>query len=302
MTMQAIYQAAGTSRQAFSDWRKPSKQAERRLARAEVVQMAKQVRQDSLLGSGVRVVYAFIRKKRPELSEKLVGWGKHAFENACFEGGLRIESRRFVPKTTVRGDFVFPNRIEGATIDEIDQVWVSDITYLFGNDGKLLGYATTIIDLFSRRLLGLAFSKTMHAAQTSLPALRQALAVRQKKSLFGLFFHSDAGKQFIEKSFIQLLRSNQIQSSMAVDCYENAFAESFNDLLKNHLMHDQILNSFQQLEKLRSTILRAYNYNRPHGSIQHLTPVEFENQMLLLQPFQRTPLIIKKVNRNWTTS
>ena len=297
MTNQAIFEAAKTSRQAFSQWKKTSSRAPSRAAPAEVVQMAKQVRRESLPGSGVRVVYRHIRAKRPEMSQKLAGWGKHAFEKACFQGGLRVESRRFVPKTTVRGDYIFPNRIEGRRIDDIDRVWACDLTYLFGSDGKLVGYATSILDVYSRRLLGLAFSKTMHAAQTSLAALRDALAVRQKQAFEDLFFHSDGGKQFIEKNFVRLLRDHRIESSMAADCFENPFAEAFNDLLKNHLLHDRDLNSVAQLEKWKPFIVRAYNFNRPHGSLNGLTPVEFENQILLLQPFQRTPLEIKIVNR-----
>jgi hypothetical protein len=42
-------------------------------------------------------------------------------------------------------------------------------------------------------------------------------------------------------------------------------------------------------------VKHVYNHNRPHGSIGRLTPVEFEQKVLTLQPFQRSSLEIKAV-------
>lgn len=223
----------------------------------------------------------------------LIGWGKHRFEAVCLKNGFGIEHRRFVPKTTIKGDFVFPNHIEGMEIRDIDRVWISDICYLYGVQGKLLGYATSLIDQYSRLLLGLSFSQTMRADETSCEVLRQGLLVRKKDIFNGLFFHSDGGKQYIQSMFVAELRSRKIESSMAKNCYQNAFAEAFNDILKNHLLYDADFNSFPQLKKQEVFIKHCYNQNRPHGSLNNLTPVEFEHILLSLQPCQRTLLKIK---------
>ena len=293
--MQAFYEAAGTTRQAHHQWRQPSELAQKRTPEELVVLMAKEVRREHLPGSGARELYAFIRKKLPEHSELLTGWGKHRFEKCCLGNGLRVVSRRFVPKTTTRGQFVFPNLIEGATINASDRVWVSDITYIFDADGKLIGYATSLIDLYDKWLLGLAFSTTMHAAVTSRAVLEQALRQKKAARFDGLSFHSDMGKQYIESGFLATLRSHGIASSMARNCFENPVAEAFNDVLKNHLLHDTTINSIPQLKKIAPFLIDCYNHNKPHSALAGMTPLEFRNWILDLPISQRPLLEIKVV-------
>jgi putative transposase len=298
MSMKDLYEAASISRQAFHQWMKPSELQIARTPEPEALEMAEDVRKKILPGSCARELYFYIRKKHPQYNSRLFGWGKHTFEALCLRNGLRVEYRRFVPKTTVRGDFVFQNLVEGMEMSNINQVWVSDICYLFGTNGTLLGYATSIIDLYSRKLLGLSFSQTMHAAVTSQEALRQAYGQRKNYSLENLIFHSDAGKQYIEKGFLASLKNKKIRSSMAESCYQNAFAEAFNDILKNHLLHDLNLNSFAQLKKSEQFIKHCYNNNRPHNSINRLTPNEFEQNISTLQNCQRTRWNIKVVSQS----
>ena len=296
--MEALFEAAHISRQAFHCWQRPTQRQIIRTPAHEVLDMAHAIRKCFLPGSSAREVYFYIRNKHQKFNLMLRGWGKHAFEALCLKNGLRVEHRRFVPKTTIRGDFMFPNLIEGMKISNINQVWVSDICYLFGDNGTLLGYATSLIDLYSRKLLGLCFSQTMHAACTSYEVLQQAFREQKIDRFTGLVFHSDGGKQYIESNFIKALRDKNIQSSMAESCYQNAFAEAFNDILKNHILYDLNLNSFSQLKKQERFIKYCYNHNRPHNSINRLTPVEFEQHILTLQNCQRTTLEIKVIDHS----
>ena len=295
MSMEAFYEVAGISRQAFHAWLRPTAKQQARTPQHLVVEMARNVRRQYLPGAGAREVYYYIRNRHKTYGSMLLGWGKHSFEALCLLSGLRIEHRRFVPKTTVRGDFVFPNRIEGLEISDVNLIWVSDICYLYGSNGLLLGYATSLLDLYSRKLLGLTFSQTMHAAVTSQEVLRQAYTERAKNKMPNLIFHSDGGKQYIETKFLDALRQRHVQSSMAESCYENAFAEAFNDILKNHILYDLDLNSFAQLKKQEHFVKKCYNHHRPHNSLHRMTPVEFEQHILTLQPGQRTLLKVKVI-------
>ena len=135
----------------------------------------------------------------------------------------------------------------------------------------------------------------MHAAVTSQEVIKQALKVRNIARFDNLIFHSDGGKQYIEKIFLKAIRSRNIQSSMADNCYENAFAESFNDILKNHMLCDININSFVQLKGYENFIKHCYNYNRNHSGSLNLTPSEFEQHILTLQQCQRTILKIKVI-------
>ena len=293
--MEALYEAAGISRQAFHNWLRPSALDLIRTPEKLVVEMAKNVRKQFLPGSSARSVYFYIRKKHQDYNSMLLGWGKPAFEALCLVNGLRIETKRFVPKTTIRGDYVFDNLIEGVQIDDINRIWVSDICYIYGSNGQLVGYATSLIDLYSRFLLGLSFSISMHAAVTSQEVIKQAVEIRNITRFDNLIFHSDGGKQYIEKIFLKALRSRNIQSSMADNCYENAFAESFNDILKNHMLNDININSFVQLKEAQNFIKHCYNYNRNHSGSLNLTPSEYEKHILTLQQCQRTNLKIKVI-------
>jgi len=294
--MEQLYEAAGLTRQAFNQWMIPTVTQIERTPDKLVLELARSVRTSYLPGSSAREVYAFIRKRK-ELNQKLVGWGKHAFEELCLNNGLRIVSARFKPKTTIRGDYIFPNLIEGLIITDINLIWVSDICYIFSNHGKLIGYATSLIDLYSRILLGLNFSKTMRAVDTSVAVLKQAFKIRSKDSLKNNIFHSDGGKQYIYKPFLKMLGTANIKSSMAENCYENPHAESFNDTLKNHILLEFDINSFHQLKKQEKFIKYSYNNYKVHTGIERFTPIEYEEYIKTLKPCQRTELKIKIIEK-----
>ena len=288
--MEVVFEIAGTTRQAFHKWQQPSVFEQKRTSDADIVKVAKEVRKNYLPGSGSRVVYQYIRAKLPEQSKELIGCGRHRFESVCLANGLRIEFHRFIPKTTERGDFIFDNQVAGMELNDINMVWVCDISYIFSHEGKLIGYSIAIIDLYSKRILGLHFSKTMHAHATVQIVLEQALKVRGITKYKLLFFHTDGGKQFIEGNFLATLKRYDIRSSMAECCYENASAEAFNDTLKNHMLNEYILNSFSQLKQVEKKLEYCYNYNKPHTSLAGRTPVEFEQEIQNL-PISQRPII-----------
>lgn len=292
--MKALYKAAGLSRQALSQWQKPSKSELERTPACEVLDLALQIRKNYLPGIGAREIYKFI-SRHPKFSNKLKGWGKHQFERLCLENGFRVIPKRFIPKTTQRGSFVFPNLISGMEIKDINRIWVSDISYIHSQQGKHIGYATSMIDLYSRRLLGLSFSQNMTAEQTAIAVIKQAFKQREDNCLKNLIFHSDGGKQYIDNVFLSLLRQAHISSSMAENCLENAYAEAFNDTLKNHMLAGLKFNSYEQLNKQRKFIIKSYNTYKGHSGIDGFTPIEYEKYILTLKSCQRTTLKVKEI-------
>lgn len=279
--MATFFELSGVSRQGFHAARRPTAREASRTPPDEVLSLAGEVGRTFLPGASSRLIYGFIRS-RPDLCGRLKGWGRDVFEEICLEKGFRVESRRFVPKTTQRGAYMFPNLVEGLSVRGTDRVWVSDISYLYGWDGRLVGYSTSLIDVYSRVLLGLSFSQTMHAAVTSQEVLRQAFQYRGRTDFPGLIFHSDGGKQYIAGEFLDMLRDGHVRSSMAENCYANAHAESFNDILKNHILPGLPFNSFVQLKKNQPVVMRSYNEFRPHGGLGKMTPLQFEKHLLTL--------------------
>jgi len=292
--MEDLYLSAGISRQAYSKWvnlpeSKPIS------GDKQVVNLAKSVRKKYLPGSGVRSVYKYIRAI-PELDSQLVGLGKHKFEQICHHHGLRIKAKQYIPKTTVHGGFKFLNKIESLIIHDINKIFVSDICYIFGAEGARIGFATAIIDIYSRYLLGLVFSKTMKSSDTVIPALKQTFAKRKIEEFDDTFFHSDPGRQYIQSGFIEMLRGKNIDSSMSRSCYENPFAEAFNDTLKNHMLIEYEFTNFKQLKRKEKFIKYVYNNNKIHTSIGGITPAEYELNLASIEMKDRIGLEIKTID------
>ncbi|MGW2818937.1 IS3 family transposase [Streptomyces sp. NPDC001415] len=96
--------------------------------------------------------------------------------------GLTRPGKRPAAPDFVRRDF---------TADEPDQVWCGDMTEIVTGDGKL--YLATVIDLFSRRLLGYAMG-ARHDAELVVASLQMAAATRGG-DVRGVIFHSDRGSE-----------------------------------------------------------------------------------------------------------
>jgi transposase InsO family protein len=84
-----------------------------------------------------------------------------------------------------------PNLLQqNFTAEMPNQRWVTDITYIATAEGWL--YVAAVLDLFSRRIVGLAMSERM-TVDLVLNALNQAVIYRQPAE--GLTHHSDKGSQ-----------------------------------------------------------------------------------------------------------
>jgi putative transposase len=115
--------------------------------------------------------------------------------------------------------------------------WVGDMTEIltgpYGTGPKL--YLATVIDLYSRRLLGAATS--LHPdAQLARGAIKMAVATRGGKDAIWredeaerVIFHTDRGSTYTANAFTKLCRKRGIHQSMGRvgSCFDNAAAEAF---------------------------------------------------------------------------
>jgi len=156
----------------------------------------------------------------------------------------------------------------------IDQVWVADITYL-----KVKGewqYLATVMDLFSRRIIGWSLSNNRTTAITRA-ALRNAYRNRQRPE--GVLLHTDRGIEYRGERFQALLEDYGIEHSLsrAGKCTDNAFMESFYHSLKTELIRGTKFRSVRSLRKsLSSYINNFYNSVRLHSGIEYMSPKEYE--------------------------
>ncbi len=103
-----------------------------------------------------------------------------------------------------------------------NQLWVTDITYIPTNEGWL--YLATVMDLYSRKIIGWAMDKTM-TKELVIAALN--MAYKRQKPSHGVIHHSDRGVQYASMEYQKLLRQYHMVSSMSRkgNCYDNACIE-----------------------------------------------------------------------------
>ena len=91
-----------------------------------------------------------------------------------------------------------------------NEIWVGDTTYIDTKEGWL--FLATIIDLFSRKVVGWAMSSRN---DTKLTTDSIMMAIKHRKPKKEVVFHSDQGVQYSSISFMSTLKSNNIMSNMS---------------------------------------------------------------------------------------
>lgn len=162
---------------------------------------------------------------------------------------------------------------------KVDEKYVGDITYIPTKEGWL--YLATVIDLYSRKVVGWSMADNMKASLVN-DALN--MAITRRKPAKGLIWHTDRGSQYASISHRKLIHENGIIQSMSRkgNCWDNAVAESFFHTLKTELIYDEIYETKAQAnQSIFEYIEVYYNKQRIHSANNYLSPVEFENAMLL---------------------
>ncbi len=188
-----------------------------------------------------------------------------------------VQVRKFKATTNSKHSLpVAPNLLkQDFRADAPCQKYVGDITYIHTDEGWL--YLATVIDLFSRKVVGWALEERM-TKQLVINAMNQA--IKHEKPAEGLIFHSDRGSQYASYDYQALLREHGYRQSMSAkgDCYDNACAESFFATIKKECIR---LERFRTRSKARLVVVDYiiwYNAKRRHSYLGDISPLNFERQ------------------------
>jgi len=207
------------------------------------------------------------------IQEHHISIGRDAFFDLLSERKLLVRKRkRIKPITTFSDHWMrkYSNLIEGFYPTAPNQLWVSDITYIVLVDG--FAYLSLITDAYSRKIVGFYLSIDL-SAEGCINALKMAL--NSNPVLGRLIHHSDRGSQYCCSDYVKILNDDYIKISMTQngDPKENAIAERVNGILKDELL-EKVYLDYKQAVKGVSVAISTYNHQRPHGSIDYLTPIE----------------------------
>ena len=198
--------------------------------------------------------------------------------------GVSVKRRKKY-KVTTNSDHkqpVFDNVLSwNFEAQEADQAYVSDITYIWTQEGWL--YLAVVIDLFSRKVVGWSMSSRMNA---QLVCDELTMALWQRKPNAGLIHHSDRGSQYASRQFRQLLKTHRVTGSMSRkgECWDNAVVESFFGTLKQERVqwrHYQTRHAAQQ--DILQYITMFYNCHRLHSYLDYKSPSQYEADMAKLR-------------------
>jgi putative transposase len=170
----------------------------------------------------------------------------------------------------MEGHQIYPYLLGGVGINQPNQVWSTDITYIPMPTGFM--YLCVVIDWYTRFILGWRLSNTL-LADFCIDALKDAFREWGQPTIF----NTDPGSQFTSKDFLKPLQERQVAISMDSKgrALDNIFVERFWRTLKYEHVYMRAYADGLSLWKGLDEYFRFYNYGRKHQSLGYQTPAQW---------------------------
>jgi putative transposase len=216
---------------------------------------------------------------RQALSRQGIVCSEHRIKRLMRQYGLVPKAAKRFKLTTKANSAVksAPNQLaQNFSATKPNEKWVSDITYVWTRAGWL--YVAVVMDLYSRKIIGLAMSNRINR-ELVIKAFLQAMLMRGYP--VALLYHSDQGSQYTSREFQRLMKLYQVAVSMSAtgNCYDNAAMESFFHTLKLECTDDRTFDTREEaITAIFDYIQIFYNNVRMHSYLGYQSPNEFEKQ------------------------
>jgi hypothetical protein len=279
LKIEYLYSVSGIKRQVY--FRQQKQQRQQAFIETRTIEMVKAIRERHPMMGSRPLFYAL----------QITDMGINRFERLISDSGLGIEHKKLWIKTTNSNHnyYKYGNLTNGLVLNNIDQLWVSDITYWI-EQGKHY-YLLFILDVYCRQILGYAASENMYAVN-NLKALEMSFRERGKKCFDQMIHHSDKGSQYCSLDYVKALQKAKISISMAGNSLENPYAERLNGIIKNDYLQYYDTSSFVKLCKSLDKVVWLYNNERPHSELDNMTPVAFGNLVWQQNENERNKMVL----------
>lgn len=223
---------------------------------------------------GGRKLYSELKS---EFKSHQIKLGRDGFFDLLSANNLLIKRRKSYHKTTNSKHWMkkYPNLIKDVEPMGSNHILVGDITYWKTKTKHF--YISFITDAYSKMILGANVAETMEAVE-SAKALKTALRAIDK-NVTGIIHHSDRGSQYCSSEYVKILKKRKIKISMTEngDPLENAIAERINGIIKGEYLFDYEINTLSRAKKVLNSVVKLYNEERPHLSLNNMKPRDVYN-------------------------
>lgn len=263
------------SRSGYYDYLKREK-SQTALRREALTEKVKAIHESSKKIYGSPKITEELRKIGEKVSQKTVWSIMHE---------IGIKARYIKPYTITTHSEDYSARLENLLNRHFnplkpDAAWCTDITYIWTIDEGFV-YLTSVMDLFSRRIIAWVLTRTMEADEV-LRCIEMAKSRRNVKS--PLVIQSDRGVQFTSEKYHEILGDIIASYSHKATPWDNACIESFHALIKREWLQFYKIYNYDQAKKLVFEYIDGfYNTTRTHSHCGYLSPIEFEKRYRTFQ-------------------
>lgn len=255
------------SRSGYNSWlhRLPSNQANRKEAIKLQIQ---EIYDMSHQNYGAPKITKELNKNGDSISERTVG--KYMRE-------MHIKAQYIKPYTITTKDSDFSSKLTNILDEQFNPstpnaVWCTDITYIWTVDGFV--YLTSIIDLYSRKIISWTLSKTLEVSCV-VDTINKARVSRNLVE--PLIMHSDRESQYVSKEYRKITNEMKLSYSKKAYPWDNACIESFHALIKREWLNRFKIKNYTYAYMLIFEYIEAfYNTVRIHSHCDYMSPDEFE--------------------------
>ena len=261
----------------YRSWKRGGKSNRQRLTDSQMLTLIQAIHAE------FKGIYGSPRMVR-ELRSRGFPASKERVERLMRENGIQARhKRRYKVTTDSKHNMPVAENLlnRNFTPDAPNQVWTSDITYLWTNEGWL--YLAIVLDLFNREVVGWSLKPRM-TADIVTDAL--TMAWFRRKPAAGLMHHSDRGSQYASNLFQAKLKEYGMICSMSRkgNCWDNAPTESWFNSFKNERVHGLRYETREEMKAMAFEYIEVlYNRKRQHSTLGYKSPMQFLDAWLIAQ-------------------